>query len=173
MGSYATTMRVQGGPVHRGPRRKVLLRAEMRAGGPKMDICIRDVSTRGMLVQAGVPPPRGTYVEIVTAGVPIVGKVVWAGNRRFGIAMRDPIDVRGFVERIERPGAASKPPRVESAKPRLWAASPATTFEISRRTAGAAEFFSIAAACLLVAVVIATLMFDQLSAVFGRVSRHL
>jgi hypothetical protein len=84
----------------REPRRKVLIRATMRAGGPKTDVCIRDISSRGLMAQAGTPPPRGTYVDLDCAGHQIVGLVVWRRERRFGIQTRERINVAAVAGRI-------------------------------------------------------------------------
>jgi hypothetical protein len=84
----------------REARRKVLVRATMRAGGPRMDVCIRDISSRGIMAQAGAPPPRGTYVDLDCAGHQIVGVVVWSRERRFGIQTRERINVAALAGRI-------------------------------------------------------------------------
>jgi hypothetical protein len=73
----------------REQRHKVLIQARMRAGGLPTDICIRDVSSRGMLIQSGIAPPRGTYIEVITPTETIVGRVVWGNDARFGICTRD------------------------------------------------------------------------------------
>lgn len=65
----------------------------MRAGGLPMDICIRDISSRGMLIQSGIAPPRGTYIEVITPTETIVGRVVWGDDERFGISTRDKVHV--------------------------------------------------------------------------------
>jgi hypothetical protein len=86
--------------IAREPRRKVLIRATMRAGGPKMDVCIRDISSRGVMAQAGTPPPRGTYVDLDCAGHQIVGLVIWRRERRFGIQTRERLNVAALAGRI-------------------------------------------------------------------------
>jgi hypothetical protein len=62
-----------------------------------MEICIRDISSRGLMLEANAPPPRGTYVEIVGAEQTIVGCVIWRKDRRFGIRTRDRIDVSAAI----------------------------------------------------------------------------
>ena len=84
----------------RESRRKVLVRATMRAGGPRIDVCIRDISSRGIMAQASAPPPRGTYVDLDCAGHQIVGVVVWCRERRFGIQTRERINVAALAGRI-------------------------------------------------------------------------
>lgn len=82
----AAKMRSNGWTDRREPRTKDLIRASMRAGGPRAEICIRDISRRGLLVQAPRVPSRGTIVEIALPGYSFAGQVVWAKDRRFGIA---------------------------------------------------------------------------------------
>lgn len=86
--------------IAREERRKVLIRATMRAGGPRTDVCIRDISTRGIMAQASAPPPRGTYVDLDCAGHQIVGMVIWRRERRFGIRTRERINVAALAGRI-------------------------------------------------------------------------
>src|ERR1700754_200748 len=95
----------------REPRQKVVLPARMRAGAAQMDVCIRDISSRGMLVQAGTPPPRGTYVEILRPGYSVTGRVVWSKHHKFGIQSRDRISMAAVLERrkVPRPDGGVPP----------------------------------------------------------------
>lgn len=137
------------GPTHRGPRRKVLVRARMRGHGAPVDVCVRDVSARGMLVQAASPPPRGAFVELSGGGLPIVGQVVWAKDRRFGVSTRETLYPDHFVEDFGNPNA---PYRGASAATRTRAGWRAT-----RRSGGydgsraAGSLMQYAAAVLLFA----------------------
>src|SRR5690349_1803152 len=88
--------------IAREPRRKVMIRATMRAGGPRTDVCIRDISSRGMMIQASAPPPRGTFVDVDCAGQQIVGLVVWRKAHRFGVQTRDRLNVRALAGRAPR-----------------------------------------------------------------------
>lgn len=94
----------------RETRRKVLIRARMHADGPAADVCIRDISARGLLIQASAAPPKGCYVEIVFDGHWIVGRVVWGKDRRFGVQARDRIDVRAIANGIAGHRSAQTPP---------------------------------------------------------------
>lgn len=82
------------GLVHRRDERyRVLISATMRAGGRPIDVCIRDVSLRGICIVATTPPPRGTIVELTGPSAPIVGQVTWSADRRCGIAVGGRIDL--------------------------------------------------------------------------------
>jgi hypothetical protein len=86
-------------------RRKVLIRAKMRAGGLPIDACIRDISSKGLMIQTKVPPPRGTYVEIIAGNQTIVGRVVWGNDMRFGILTRDKLPIDMIVGELRGPAA--------------------------------------------------------------------
>lgn len=81
----------------RDQRHKVLIRASLRSDGPVGDACIRDISSTGLLLQAAIAPPRGSYVEVLANGHTIVGRVIWAKDRRFGVSVHGKLNVRRFV----------------------------------------------------------------------------
>jgi len=150
----------------RDPRRKVLIRATMRAGGPRIDVCIRDISSRGMMIQAGAPPSRGTYVDLDWGGHQIVGLVIWRRERRFGIQMRDRMNVHALAGRAspEIPAAPRRAGGSVSAAAARRGAAP------NRILAGRMEFAVVAifAAALVAALGISA--FQALARPFGAVS---
>lgn len=81
----------------REDRIKVLLRVRMRAGGLPTDACIRDISNRGLLIQAATPPSRGTTIELNGPFPPIVARVVWSSEGRFGVRTQDMINVSALL----------------------------------------------------------------------------
>jgi hypothetical protein len=149
----------------------------MRAGGTYVDICIRDISSRGMLVQTNAPPSRGAYIEICRPGRIIVARVVWTKERRFGITTRERMNVDAFVAEAANGGAADQ-------------ASPATPWpHVDRRTArrpdvrqsaersrhisAALEFGFILACSALAAVSVANAVHDSLSRPFDVIATKL
>lgn len=165
-------MRMYGAEMNRLPRRKVLVRARMRAGGPKTDICIRDVSARGLLIQANAPPERGAFVEIICEGLPITGQVIWTSDRRFGVVTREWLDVAAFVDRLLNPSAqpvvaAPEPPRVRVGARR------ARTHGESRDLGNALQFATVVGACGAAAVAIALALHGQLTSVVASVASRL
>ena len=92
----------------REPRRKVLIRARLRVIGTWADVCILNISARGMQLQAARPPQRGTYVEIRRGPHVIVGCVAWARQHRFGIKSQDVLFVDAIVA---EPGDNEAQPR--------------------------------------------------------------
>lgn len=152
-----------GAEINRLPRQKVLVRARMRVGAAESDVCIRDMSARGMLVQANAPPGRGTLVVIDCEGWPVPGQVIWCGDRRFGIQTRDTLDVDWFLERLNRLDAkweAPAAPRVRAGAPR-----PRSHAE-SRATSRTLQFATIVGACAAGAAAIALTLHSQLSGAF-------
>jgi hypothetical protein len=53
------------------------------------DVCILNISSRGMQLQAPRPPERGSFVEIRRGPHVIIGRVAWAKQHRFGIKSQD------------------------------------------------------------------------------------
>lgn len=79
------------------PRATALIKARIRDGSAERDICILDVSTRGLLATTARPPTRGEFVELLIGGHMVVGHVKWASARRFGIALRERISIAALI----------------------------------------------------------------------------
>lgn len=161
-------------------RYKVLIQARMRYGGAWTDVCIRDISSRGMLLQAAAPPQRGTYVEIYRATHRIIGRVVWTKDRRFGIHSQQRIDVSGMMEEPAVAGSGRGPaPATQVAADRrseprqITSASVAQRLERSRRMSAAFEFGCVVACGIAAAAIAVNVVYDTLSAPFRSVSEHL
>lgn len=86
-----------GTDKRRHARRKVLIPARMKQGVGWSDVCIRDLSARGLLVQAGAPPVRGTYVEIRRGVHIIIAKVAWSKGPYFGLTSQDCLPVDALI----------------------------------------------------------------------------
>ena len=85
-------------------RRKVLIPARLKQDAGWFDICIRDISPKGLLVQGGSPPKRGSYVEVRRGNHLIIAKVAWAKDQQFGLTTQDIVPVDAL---IHRPDAAA------------------------------------------------------------------
>jgi hypothetical protein len=75
----------------------VFVKARIRVGGSWGDVCVRDISSRGLLLQAANVPPRGSYIEVRRGRHSVVARVVWASDERFGVLAQDRISIDGFV----------------------------------------------------------------------------
>ena len=167
----------QNGLKEREQRRQVFLKAQMRAGGHPADICVRNISSRGMLLQAASPPPRGTYVEIFLPRHTIVARVIWSKDRKFGVQTREPMNIDAIVGM----NTGWAPPKLPDAVhgPSAPRRNPSTAAEIaarlerSRRLSAAMEFGVILLCSLAAAVIAGSLLYEQLASTFANVAPHL
>ena len=93
----------------------------MKAGAAWHDTCILNISSRGMLMQAGVPPVRGTYLEIRRGPVLIIAQVMWTKSHRFGVKSQDVLSIDSITCQAipTDPPAAASPERRQAARPGL------------------------------------------------------
>lgn len=174
MTAIALTL-TNGGMKARESRRQVIIPARMRSNGAWGDVCIRNISSRGMLVQAANPPERGTYIEIFKARHIIVGRVMWRKDRRFGIHTRERIDVSSFVEDSALPkSSGASPPAVERRRDtRRQAADVARRLERSRRISAAFQFACVVACSLAAAVITVSAVRENLARPLEAISSRL
>ena len=160
--------------ISREPRVKVMIRATLRAGQPRMDVCIRDISPRGLMMMAASPPEPGTYVEVLGIGQTIVGRVTWAKDRRFGVRTSDRIDLSAAI--FGGAAQASGQDAAPGARTGSAAAAPRSNGKsaASNRAFGrAVQFVVIAAFAVTLSAAIALATYDTLVRSFSRVSTHL
>lgn len=164
----------------REPRRKVLIQARIRIDGAWGDVCIRNISSRGLLAQAAAPPPRGSYVEIFRAKHIIIGRVVWRKDRRFGIHTQDRLDISAIVEEPALAGgergtapAAGLSVERRSDPHRLTAAGVAQRRERSQRISAIFQFACIVACGAMAAAITAGAVLENLSRPLAIVASHL
>lgn len=79
-------------------RTRALVRARLRGSGLDRDANILDLSSRGLLLTAAMPPKRDHTVTVVANGYTLSGKVVWVNERRFGISLDAPILVDDVID---------------------------------------------------------------------------
>jgi hypothetical protein len=146
-----------------------MIAARMRSGGSWSDVRIRNVSSRGILLEAETPPPPGSYVEIRRGSVMIIGRTVWSKPPLFGIRTQDRIDIKALIAeprvdgRPSAPKAGAESDR-RSADRKTTATSIAQRLERSRRIASVLQFGLFVG----VAVVIAGIAASQVYAVLAR-----
>ena len=134
-----------------GPRTKVLIQVRLRDGGQERDACLLDVSSGGLLATTAKAPTRGEFVEIIAGMHSLIGHVEWASTRRFGVSLREKIDVAALV-RGESGSITLKSPRAVRSGARPQAD---TVFVDSRSLAQAMQFVVIATAGAAAAVLLA------------------
>jgi hypothetical protein len=163
----------------REPRRVVMIPSRMQVGAAWTDVCIHNISSRGMLVAADEAPAPGTYVDIRRGSQVIIGRAVWRNGRFFGVRTQDKIDIDAIV-REPRLAQRPKPQKPEAAsadrrsKARLQAdAAVARQLEQSRQAASAMQFVAFGIAGVLAAGVVATGAYEILSRPFAAVETAL
>lgn len=103
----------------REPRTTVMIPARIRAGGAWIDARIRNVSSRGLMLELRSPLDRGTYLEIARTRLRITGRVVWSDSDRCGIETRDDIDLGSLTEQVQDKPAATALPMKMAASGRI------------------------------------------------------
>jgi len=143
----------------------------MRADGPVTDVCVRNVSTRGMLLQACRAPAPGSYVEIVLPETSIVARVVWSKDRRFGVASRDRIRLADVIGPGARePGRAAF---VRTARQARGAALAIHANAHAEATGRAMQFLVLLICGVVAATFVAGLAYDALAELRDNLMTHL
>ncbi len=152
----------------------------MRAGGAWIDVCIRNLSSRGLLVQAADPPEAGTYVEILRGDQIIIGRTMWAKDRRFGVHSQARIDIDALIrEPVTAHGPLiahpdGKPIQDRRSDIRRPAPVPlGQQLEKSRRMAAMLQFGVVTLAGFAAAIFTASAVHDILSVPLRIVAAHL
>jgi len=150
----------------------------MRAGGAKTDVCIRNVSSRGLMLQTAHPPAAGTYVEIFQPAHTIVARVVWCKDKRFGVRTSDVVDVNALINgtisqrrAFDRDGQRPQPLLRES--PRRRASDIAEQHERSRRLSRAFEFALIAIYGVVAASLVGGVAYENIARPIAQITNHL
>lgn len=55
------------------------------------DVTVRNVSSRGMMLQCRIPPQQKAFIEVRHRGMSIVGRVMWSSNDCFGISTQQAV----------------------------------------------------------------------------------
>lgn len=91
----------------REPRQTVLIPAQIRGDSAWSEVCIRNVSSQGMMLEMSRPPAPGCYVELRRANVVVVARVMWAEADRCGLRTQAKVDLGALAGTKEQ---ASRPP---------------------------------------------------------------
>jgi hypothetical protein len=110
-------------------RTRLMIRATLRDGGPEREACLLDLSSRGLMASVFEAPRRGAFVELTVGRHALVGQVQWSEGRRFGMKLRERIDVLAVI------GNEAGPTALEAARKARGRPSPEATFAYSRHVA--------------------------------------
>lgn len=88
-------------------------RARLKHGLSWSDVVVRNISRRGLMLEASNPPACGTFVELRRGDSVLIGQVRWVQDNRCGVLVQDRIDPSAFLAardapRSWRPGDAER-----------------------------------------------------------------
>jgi len=89
-------------------RARVLLAARLQTPHGEVDARLRDLSSRGALVECNDVPPVGTEVVFARGKMVVPARIAWAGTNRVGLEFHYPIDEQEVLVQLSR-GPAAKP----------------------------------------------------------------
>ena len=150
----------------REARRRVMVAARMRTQDGWSDVLIRNVSSRGMLIETGTVAPRDKYVEVRSGSHAMVGRVCWRNASQFGIQTQDRVDIDGLAQRPSTPakrGTPRPPQEDRRQEPRLSAADLARAAERSRLLGRATQSLFLGACVVIAAVTMASQVYETLA----------
>jgi hypothetical protein len=78
-------------------RRRVLVPARLRHGSSWSDVCILNVSSRGLMIHTGRAIAHGSRVEVRRGDHVIIAQVVWREGGRAGLRAEDRVPVEDIV----------------------------------------------------------------------------
>lgn len=147
-------------------RTTAILRARLRDGGPEREASVLDISSRGLMAAAQPPPRRGTYVDMQVGRHSLVGQVQWCEGSRFGVRLRERIDVLAVI------GNEAGPVALDAARTARGRPSTAARLAYSRQVARGFTF-GILLAGMVAAAFFASNMVSQSLAPLKKVSSAL
>lgn len=117
-----------------------MIKARMRVGASWNDVCILNISPRGLSAQAAAPPAPGTYLEIRRDDHEIMARVIWARHHRFGVHTQDVLAIDDIINHPGRSGAPATVAACGAIPDRRKPRSSAQRHEDSRMLSRAIEF---------------------------------
>ncbi len=97
----------QGAEGKRSAKRaRVLLAAKLKDGHFEIDARLRDLSSKGALVECIEVPKVGTEVLFVRGRLSVPARVAWAGTDRVGLEFHREIDEHDVFVHLGKAGAA-------------------------------------------------------------------
>ena len=150
----------------REARRSVVIQARMMDGASWKDVCIRNISSRGLLLHTESPPRPGSYVDIRRGWYTIVGRVIWSSDRQFGVNTQDALSIDDIVQ--DRSRSRQPSDSVQNAAPVERRTSPrnashAHKHELNRQLSSTLQFSFLVLLSLFVAGTAFALVRDALA----------
>jgi len=79
------------------PRKAMFVAAELHVGNASTPVKIRNMSTKGALVEAPTLPPAGVAVRLVRGPLAARGSMSWSEGGRGGVALSDRVSVDDWI----------------------------------------------------------------------------
>lgn len=140
-------------------RRRVVLPALVREGGSWSNACILNISSRGVLLHAKTPAPKGRLVELTHGHHVIVARVAWRSGAKHGLSAEDRLP----VEEIATYAQAPAPPPTAADGQIVERRRHSHTHEQSRLRLRAIEYVCVAA----FGASLATIAFEMVEQAFA------
>ena len=163
----------------REDRKSVRIGVRVRTDAGWIDATMRNVSSRGMMLQSRQPLRRNQFVEVAKGSWRMVGRVVWAKDAECGLQARDTVDL-GDLLAPTGAGTAQQscnPPNDRRVAPRaIDAASGPDLPDIAERSrvlGKALERMALVAAVACAAFLIGASVYDALAAPLGKIENAL
>lgn len=152
-------------------RRRVMLRARLRAGIGWSDACILNVSSRGLMINSTTAAGQqmGSMIEVRHGEYVIVAEVVWRSGTRAGLRSEERVPVEEIMALSSAPSLqlnASQWPAIERRmEPR--------SYEDSRLRSRAMEFAGITIVAISLAMGVLAMVEQAFAAPLATVERAL
>lgn len=85
-------------------RANVFLAASMDTNGNLQPVRIRNISPKGLLIEASPTPAVGTLVQLTRGELAACGEIAWVGAEFAGVRLKQTIDVDAWVRRVGHNG---------------------------------------------------------------------
>jgi hypothetical protein len=85
----------------------VLIPAQLRGESAWSEVCIRNISSHGMMLEMSRPPAPGCYVELRRANVVMVARVMWSDGAHCGLRTQAKVDL-GALSGVHAPSSAQQ-----------------------------------------------------------------
>jgi hypothetical protein len=86
------------------PRSNVFLSAALLVGSAALPVLLRNLSTRGALLDGASLPPAGSQVRVLRGELSADGEIAWQAQDQAGLRFSSEIDVEQWVRRIGHGG---------------------------------------------------------------------
>ena len=89
--------------LRREPRTSLFVMATLYAASGSSPVKVRDLSSAGALIEAGVIPSPGTRVRLSRGSLNIMGEIVWCRGERAGLRFESSLSVAEWLPRERTP----------------------------------------------------------------------